>query len=155
MDFLQKRKETVMSDVSQLQEQLGSERFSALVNPTNTEQVKKLCDDLLKDSLPTEMTVGDRTYEILGFLQGDEKSVVGHVMVDRAKEMNANLGKEDGEHILKYQDEIPVALRGKVVFIFPDWRHPDDPENAFFVYWSGDEWIQFWGWLGDGRWDRS
>ena len=99
------------------------------------------------------MTVGDRTYDILGFLRGDEESVVGHTMVDRSKETNANLGKEDGEHILKHQDEIPVALRGKVVFVFPDWRHPDDPEFAFYVYWGGDRWVQVWGWLGRGDCD--
>jgi len=42
-----------------------------------------------QDVLPTEMTIAGRTYEILGFLRGDEKSVVGHTIVERAKEMKA------------------------------------------------------------------
>jgi hypothetical protein len=100
------------------------------------------------------MTVGGRTYEILGFLkEEDGGSVIGHAMVNRAKEMNANLGKDDGEHILKHQDEIPVALRGKVVFVFPDWRRPDNPGGAYCICWRDDEWVQYWYWLGRGDWD--
>jgi hypothetical protein len=152
---MRRQKEKIMNtlrSVAHLQREIGSEAFNALISSDNTEAVRQFAKGLVEKALPTEMTVGGRTYEILDFLQGDEKSVVGHVMVDRAKEMNANLGKEDGEHILKYQDEIPVALRGKVVFVFPDGRHPDDPENACYVCWSGGEWILDWSWLDDGYW---
>jgi len=65
-----------------------------------------------QDMLPTEMTVGNRTYKILGFLRGDEKSVIDHTMVERAKEMNANLGEDDGQFLLDNQQDIPVALGG-------------------------------------------
>lgn len=99
------------------------------------------------------MTVGGRTYEILGFLKGDEKSVIGHVMVDRAKEMSANLGKDDGEHVLKYQNEIPAALRGKVAFVFTDCRRPGDPERVRDIYWSGDRWVGDWDRLDGVNWN--
>ena len=66
-----------------------------------------------QDMLPTEMTVGNRTYKILGFLRGDEKSVIDHTMVERAKEMNANLGEDDGQFLLDNQQDIPVALGGQ------------------------------------------
>lgn len=100
-------------------------------------------------NLPTEMTIADRIYDILGFLRGDEKSVVGHTMVERAKEMNANLGEDDGQHLLDHQSEIPVALRDKVVFVFTDWRHPDSSGHVYYVYWDDDRWVEDWGWLGD------
>ena len=99
-------------------------------------------------TLPVEMTIGDRTYEILGFLRGDEKSVSGSVMVERAKEMQANLGQDDGQYLLDHQKEIPEALRGKVVFVFPDWRHPVDPVRVACVSWNGIRWVQDWHWLG-------
>ena len=77
-----------MSDfrkLAHLYEQLGEDRFQVLISSDNTGKVKDFCDQLLKDALPTTMTVGDRTYDILGFLRGDETSVVGHTMVERAK----------------------------------------------------------------------
>ena len=106
--------------------------------------------------MPTKtLTVGDRTYEILGFLRGDEKSVSGSVMVERAKEMQANLGQKDGQYLLDHQEEIPEALRGKVVFVFPDWRRPDDPESVAYVTWDGHRWVQDWRWLGRDFDDRA
>ncbi|MEK7065347.1 MAG: hypothetical protein AAB963_02785 [Patescibacteria group bacterium] len=102
-----------------------------------------------EDVLPTTMTVGGRVYDILSFLRGNEKFVNGHIMVERAEEMGANLGKDDGEHLLKNQGDIPVELRGKVVFIFTNWRHPDDSEDVAYVYWGEDSqrWVQDWDWL--------
>lgn len=141
--------------MAHLLEQLGDERFAALISSDNTGKVKDFCDQLLKNALPTEMTICGRTYEILSFLKGNEKSVVGFVMVDRAKEMDANLGKEDGEHILKHQDKIPVSLREEVALVFPDWRHPDNHENAYYIYWSGSEWIRFWSYLAFDHWSGS
>ena len=103
-------------------------------------------------ALPVEMTVGGRTYEILGFPREDKKVLVRQNLVERVKKMNANLGREDGEHILKYKDEIPASLRGKMLFVFTDWRYPDDPENAFCVYWDDDRWARYWYWLGRDDW---
>ncbi|MDP3244691.1 MAG: hypothetical protein Q8M83_03485 [bacterium] len=102
------------------------------------------------DALPATMTVAGRTYDILGFLKGDEKSVTGSTMVKRVKKMNANLGQDDGEHLLKHQDQIPVQLRGRVVFVFTDWRHPVDYGNVAYVYWIGGRWIRGGDWLGNG-----
>ena len=98
--------------LAHLAEQLGDERFHALIDSGNTGKVRAFCDKLVKAMLPTTMTISGRTYDLLGFLQGDEKSVVGHTMVVRAKEMNANLGQDDGQHLLDHQDEIPAAVRG-------------------------------------------
>jgi len=142
-----------MSDfraLAHLVEQLGDERFQALISSNNTGKVKEFCDTLVKDAIPIEMTIGGRTYDLLGFLKGNEKSVKGDTMVERAKEMNANLGQDDGQHLLDNQQDIPAALRGKVVFVFTDWRRPGGPGRVACVYWDEDSqrWVQDWDWLG-------
>ena len=140
-----------MSDfraAAHLAEQLGDERFQALISSDNTGKVKDFCDELILASLPTTMTVGGRTYDLLGFLRKNEESVRGPVMVERAKEMNANLGKEECAHLLGHQGDIPFALRGKVVFVFTDLRRPGFPKSVACVYWIGGCWVQCWDWLG-------
>ncbi|MBI2037376.1 MAG: hypothetical protein HYT15_00365 [Candidatus Magasanikbacteria bacterium] len=135
-----------------LKRELGEELFEALVSSNNTAAVRKFAEELVKLGPPTEMTLGDRAYDILGILKGDEKSVIGHTMVSRAKEQNAHNGKEEREHVLKYQDQIPAALRGKVVLVFTDDRHPDDPEGVYCVGWDGKRWVKDWRWLDFDDW---
>ncbi|RJR31484.1 hypothetical protein C4569_02005 [Candidatus Parcubacteria bacterium] len=101
-----------------------------------------------RGTLPTEMTIAGRTYEIVDFLrEEDNGSVVGNTMVARAKELNANLGQDDAQYLLDHQEEIPEALRGKVVFVFPDGRNPDYPGGVAYVLWGGDRWVRRWYWL--------
>ncbi len=142
-----------LRSVAHLQRELGGDLFNVLVSSDNTEAVRQLARELTEKALPTKMTIGDRTYEILCFLRGEETSVVGYTMVDRAKEMNAHLGQDDGEYILKHQDEIPASLRGKVGFVFTDWRRPVNPGDVCYVYWDGDRWVRYWHWLDDDYWD--
>ena len=144
-----------MSDfrkLAHLYEQLGEDRFQVLISSDNTGKVKDFCGQLLKDALPTTMTVGDRTYDILGFLLGDETSVVGHTMVGRAKELSAHLGADDGQYLLDHQQDIPVVFRGKVVFVFTDWRRPGGSGRVCYVCWGGGRWVQDWSWLGRVYW---
>jgi len=136
--------------LAHLQEQLGDEQFAALIDSGNTGKVKAFCDNLVKDAMPTEITVGDRTYDILGFLKGNETSVLGHTMAERAKEMNANLGQDDGQYLLYHQGYIPVSLRGKVIFVFTDWRHPSLSGRVVCVCWVDGRWARYWGWLAFG-----
>lgn len=138
----------MLRKLAHLLEQLGKERFEVLIDSGNTGLVKEFCEGLLKGSLPTEMTVCGRTYEILGFLREGETSVVGHVMVERARDMSAHLGQDDGQHLLDNQQDIPLSLRGKVVFVFTGWRNPDDSGDVYYVCWGDGRWIRCWGWLG-------
>lgn len=133
-----------MSDfrkLAHLEEQLGPERFAALIRSANTGKVKAFCDQLTA-AHPTTMTVGGRTYDILEFFEVGEQFVKGDMVVSRAKAMGAHQGRDDGEHLLAHQDEIPMALRSKVAFVFTDWQYPDSPGSVCFVYWDGDHWIQ-------------
>ena len=111
-------------------------------------------------AIPTIMAVGNRTYEILPFLQEGEivnASEIRDAVVSRVKGMNANLGKDDARFILKHQDKIPAILRGKVVFVFTDWP----ALNGLYIHciqygggptWRGtccDAWLiteKSWGW---------
>lgn len=81
----------------------------------------------------------------------DGDAVSGPIMLERAKEANATSGKKECEDFLAHananENGIPAELRGKVTFVFVDWRHPDNPEYVALVYWFGDRWVQDWGWL--------
>lgn len=140
-----------MSDfrsVAHLEECLGEAGWRALINSANTGKVKEFCDGLVAAGPLTTMTLGGVAYDILGFLKGDEKSVKGDVMVERVKEMSAHNGKEEREHLLKHQGDIPAALRGQVVFVFTDDHHLDDLGFVYCVCWRGDRWVTDWFWLG-------
>ena len=93
-------------------------------------------------ALATELTLGGRTYDIPALLREGETSVKGDIMVARAEEMGANSGQEDGEHFLRYQNEIPVALRDKL-FVFTDGR---DSVYVYYVYWgeAAGRWVRSW-----------
>ena len=144
---------SLLRSLAHLQEQLGEKRLAALIDSGNTGKARELCDQLLKGALPTEFTAGGRAHEVLSFLKGDETSVVGYTMVKRTKEMSANLGKEDAEHLLANQGDIPPELRGKVAFVFTDCRHPGLSGNVYVVCWREHrrEWVGDWFWLGN-RW---
>ena len=68
-------------------------------------------------------------------------------MVERAKELNANLGKEDVQFILEHQAEIPQEYQWKFHLVFTAWRDPSDPRYGACFYWGGSHWYQSWYWL--------
>jgi hypothetical protein len=118
---------------------------------------KPFCEALAKPQsvVPPEsitITLSGRTYELLSFFKGNEKS--GDVMVAHAEKMNANLGEEDAEWFLKHQAEIPVALRQGVIIVFTGWREPGGPGRVARVDWNGGRWVQSWCWLG-WNWDSK
>ena len=150
-----------MSDfrkLAHLAEQLGDDLFEILICSDNTGRVKDFCIRLMNDDLPIEMNVGGRVYDILSFLQGDEKSVDGTVMVSRSQEMQASLDEKEARHILKHQDDIPVKMKGKVTFFFTGWRNPpDNLEEVACIYHDDKCWVSDWeildggGFFGSGR----
>lgn len=143
-----------LRSVAHLQREIGDDLFNMLISSDNTDAVRRFAEKLVEDAMPpTSFTVGDRTYDMLSFLRGDEKLVVGHTMVERVKEMGANLGNDDGQYLLDNQQDIPVALRGKVVFVFADWRHPGGSESVYCVFWGGGRWVRRWRWLDDDWYD--
>lgn len=145
----------MLLSAAHLRREIGEELFTALVSSDNTAAVRELAEKLVKAALPTEMTVGGRSYDILGILEGDEESVLGHTMVERAKEKKAHNGKEEREHLLKHQAEIPPALRGKVTFVFTDDWLPGYPEFVYFVCWDDGRWVEDWNWLGYHWYDHG
>jgi len=103
------------------------------------------------ESLPTEMKVGDRIYEIFCFLKKNEEKINSYEMTRRAKEMNAHLGEDDAQYLLDHRQDIPIILRDKVTFVFTDWnRYPDDLSEVYFVYYAGNCWVGNWYHLGGG-----
>ena len=108
-----------------------------------------------KVGAPQGITVGDRIYELVYFLNEGESSVTGDVMIERAKVLNASLGEEDGKYILDHQGEIPEEFRGKVYLVFPGWRNPPvSPQDFACLDWDGNRWYQRWYWL-DRDWREN
>ena len=103
-----------------------------------------------KNAVPVSLTVGGRTYNILGLHKESEEYIKGKTFVARAKEIDANFGKDDVQHLLKYQKEIPAVLRGKVRFVFPDWQCPDTHGIVYCVGWNKSLscWKEYWDSLG-------
>jgi hypothetical protein len=137
-----------------LKEEIGTEAFKAIISPDNIEAVSQFAKNLVLKTLPKEMTIGGRTYEIIDLLKENETSINGYTMVERAEKTNANLGEEDGMHILKYQNEIPDSLRKEVTFVFPDWRKPDIFQ-AVFVGFFGKKWKENSHGLHAIDWDKT
>lgn len=115
--------------------------------------IKAIFKSQVSDTLPTEIKVGDRTYKPLGFLKGDEKSIVGYEMVKRAKEMSAHLGEDDGEYLLNHQQDIPENIRDKVCFVFTNWRHPDGSDFVCSICWNDGCWVRYWFGLDYDEWN--
>lgn len=92
-----------------------------------------------------EFTIGGRTYELVPFLKEGESCVSCDAMVERAKELNANLGQDDGEFILKNQEEIPQEFRKKFYLVFTAWRNPSNPQGFACLAWGDGRGYQ--GWL--------
>lgn len=147
--------DTLLS-AAHLRRELGEELFAALVSRDNIEVVRKFVETLTKVDLYTEMIVGGRSYDILGFLEGDEKFTYGFALIERAKQKNANSGKEEREHLLKHQYEIPFALRGKITFVFTEERRSDGTAPyVCVVYWNTRRWCKKWRPLNSDYFDGS
>jgi len=95
--------------------------------------------------LPTEITVAGRTYDIVGF-KADEEKPSSNEIDEWALKADTYLGPHDGEHLLKHQDQIPKILRGRVMFVFPGWQHPNMYNGICFIYWRNDlqKWVPHW-----------
>ena len=98
----------------------------------------------------TEFTISGRVYELMPFLKEGESSIKGDVMVRRAKKFKANLGKKDGQFILKHQTEIPSEYQGKFYLVLTAWRRPSFPRGVAYLRWRGYRWCQNWNWLDSG-----
>jgi hypothetical protein len=127
-----------------LRMKLGEELFNVVLNPDNTKKVKEFAETLVK--LPTAMTVGGVTYEIIRLVKKGEDTIGGEVMVDRIREAKAMIDEDDYRNIKEHQDGIPVELRGFIVFIFTGLkrdRRLDDREVSCFR-WNRYHWIRQW-----------
>ena len=104
-------------EVAHLEEQLGSDRFAFLISSDHTGKVKAFCDRLIRDSFPTRITLGDRTFEVILLRQEGEGRISNIEALNRAIEAGVSIGKENYSYIYEHQGEIPEELN-RGVFIF-------------------------------------
>ena len=105
-------------------------------------------------TLPTTFTIVDRTYELVPILEEGESYVNGDTLVERAQELGANLGEEEGRFISEHQDEIPQEFQGKFYLVFTAWRNLSNPQYVAYLDWHGHNWYRHWHWL-DVDWGGS
>jgi hypothetical protein len=126
-----------MSDlIQELKLTIGEELFQVLVDPANTKEVQKLCEQIMIRTI----TIGGRTYEIVPF--NWVFGVPVSVNIEAAKKLNACLGEEDAKHFVQYQGEIPVFFRDRCYFVFPNY----DLYGAVYHFnWTGTKWSSGYG----------
>ena len=127
--------------------------FRTITRPDNKNPIRKY-SQLAKITLPTEMVIGGICYGILSILKKEEKSIIGHTMVRRAREENARLGQKDGKHLLKHQGEIPVIFQENAIFVFTDWRSSERSDVISYVFYDTTNWCRGGKQIHDGNWDR-
>jgi len=96
-------------------------------------------------ALPAEMTISGRTYGAFD-IRADGELLAGPVLVERAEEMDATLGSDDVDHLLRHQGEIPRAFGPGVVFAFFACRCPEEPEKVAYLNWDSERrsWLCYW-----------
>ena len=95
---------------------------------------------------------GEPKLQLDAFLREGESSVIGHTMLERAKEMGDCAGQLHVERMLEHQDKIPVKWRNYVlVFTGTVWRRSHGDLYVPCLCWYDGEWRLGWGWL-DCRW---
>jgi len=138
---------SLLRQMTRLVKQIGENGFLALVNPYNTAKVMEFVKTLVS---AITMLIGDRTYEVLPHLHDDDDNCISNeITISRATEIDVNLGEDDCQYILAHQKEIPVEFRGKVVFAFPAWKHPDASSESGIAYigWINGKWILILDWM--------
>jgi len=93
------------------------------------------------------------------FLREDESSVIGHTMLERAKEdaeeKGARTGQLHAERMLEQQDKIPAEWQNfYLVFTGTVWRGSSGDVCVPFLCWGGVRWRLYWDFL-DGGWSDS
>lgn len=124
--------------------EIGDEAFTVLVDPKNTGKVRELIRKLVEESIPNMMVIDGVAYEILSFHDGDEETIKGHELVSRVSKLKANHSKSDRQLVLTKQKDIPVAVRGKVLFVFIGDKSEGDPDLVCCISWYGFRWIEDW-----------
>lgn len=98
---------------------------------------------------PTSFTVGDRMYDLVDFMEMDEKPIISDTMLERARELEAEFGEEDARFILEHQNEIPTEILRMIKMVFVKWRDPAREQYIAYLCWDGhSEWFQRWRYLG-------
>lgn len=103
---------------------------------------------------------GEPTLALDTFLREGESRVIGHIMLERAKEdaekRGARAGQLHAERMLKYQYKIPVEWREfYLMFTGTVWRSPRGVLYVPCLRWYTAGWHLDWYWLGLNCYDYA
>ena len=96
-----------------------------------------------------------KDFELISFVKDNQSYIDAGQMIDRARELNANVGQKEAEYFLEHQDEIPEDWR-KWYIVFPEWytRNYAGDELVGYLCWDSSQWIKCLNWL-DGALSNS
>jgi len=133
--------------------ELGAVLFDWVVSSNNTDEVRQFAErGLIKSIISDGLQVGDRLYKVPVLSFSDEGSVSGHTMAERAAKKLISAGEEDGSYLLQHHGDIPAFLRGRAVFVFPNWHRSSRPDLIAVIHGSTNRWTMSWFWVRN-RWN--
>ena len=92
-----------------------------------------------EDVEPSKFEVRD--LEFISIVRPDEQFIDGETMRQRAAELHANFGIDDGMFIIKHHEEIPYDMQDHIVLAGTLLRHSEGDELAVTIlYWDFGEW---------------
>lgn len=97
-----------------------------------------------------ELKVGGRVYSIFRFLRKGKVWIQDETLRERARQLRASGDDEHCQFILEHQSDIPVELRGRVKFLFPETAYGVDNAIVFtLIHWDSRKrkWVRFLEWL--------
>ncbi len=117
---------------------LGEKNSQKLIERENREKVLQFCKKLTfaekkYETLPVEMKIGDRVYEVIPYLKDKEKPITGYEVIKRARALNACLGADDADYILEHQRDIPGGFY-RYYFIFTNWNNSEGHDSEMLYY---------------------
>lgn len=143
--------QAMLAKVAKFIEELKGLLIDTTAHASTAKEQQSIPVKQFEDGLPATFMAGGRTYRIHSFMrEGDGTYVNGKAVRDRGIPMKAAMGVEDGEHIYKHREEIPVEYREKTRLAFPDWLSPCGGGTC--VVWEGDQWVKAWSRFGYDAW---
>ncbi|MBI5140441.1 MAG: hypothetical protein HZA94_03290 [Candidatus Vogelbacteria bacterium] len=104
---------------------------------------------------------GSFTFDFVSFINvaGNEISIGGDEMRNRAVTMGGNLGQGDGQVVLRQAGKIPERYRGEIVIVLPRtvWVHRQSRRRFVpILCWNDGSWVMYLdglshSWYGCGR----
>lgn len=81
--------------------------------------------------IPDMLEIGEREYDVVSWSKKESARLPLTAIIKLAKELDANLGEEEGKYIEEHAQDIPAGLHGMIIFLISEWTSPDGMVATF------------------------